>query len=90
MLFPGGTHRFLHKWTCISYTMHGVTKPMCIHEFIIPDTDIKSLTMITDVTKPLMLAVIYRYSITALASGERVRNSSALSPLCVDGVVKAT
>lgn len=64
-------------------------KPKCLNTFVIPDTDIKTSTMITDVTEPLMLAVIYRNTMAAIAARECARNSSVTCSVCVDEAVKA-
>lgn len=45
-------------------------KPKCLNTFVIPDTSIKTSTMITDVAEPLMLAVIYRNIMAAIAARE--------------------
>lgn len=88
-----------------SYTLYvvacgpsGVTPPSTtiptvprkgLNSFVIPDTGIKTSTKITDVAQPLMLAVIYRNTMAAIAAREYARNSSALCPVCVDEAVKA-
>lgn len=64
-------------------------KPKCLNTFVIPDAGIKTSTMITDVAGPLMLPVIYRNTMAAIARRERARNSSATCPVCVDEAVKA-
>lgn len=45
-------------------------KPKCLNTFVIPDTSIKTSTMITDVAEPLMLSVIYRNIMAAIAARE--------------------
>lgn len=65
-------------------------KPKCFNTFLIPDMGIKTSTMFTDVAEPLMLAVIYRNTIAAIAGRDCARNSSAPCTVCVDEAVKAT